>query len=472
MKSPFPKSQLALTLGALATVACGSALAEQNTTQAPNVLLIYVDDIGYADMGFQNQSQDIVTPHMDKIAKEGAILSAGYVTASVCGPSRVGLLTGRYQQRYGYHDNTAPFVREPGIEQGLDLDAKTIGNYFSDAGYITGFIGKSHDGDDKKFWPHNRGWQEFYGFNNGAADYFVTGFNQQNAEEKAYSSIHRNDELVENFDGYLTDVFGDEAVDFIERHHDKPFFLYVPFNASHGPMQAKQEDLDKFSYIEDELRRKMVAMTYNMDLNIGQMVDKLEEHDLMENTMIIFMSDNGGKPNGNGSFNTPLKGYKNTYWEGGMRVPTTITWRGTIPAEQVIDTPMISLDILPTTLAMAGIEQQPEWQLEGENLLPLLTGEVSQIDDRFLYWKTINKMAIRDNDWKLVIPNTLVKNPKPELYKISEDISESNDLAASHPEQVERLMSAFEQWDSENQEAKWGWNRNIFPHANGWRGRN
>ncbi|MGR5063511.1 sulfatase-like hydrolase/transferase [Photobacterium sp. DNB22_13_2] len=472
MNSALKKHGITLAITAALS---GPALAQEapsTSSQQPNVLFIFVDDIGYADMGFQNQSQDIVTPHMDKIAAEGAILSAGYVTASVCGPSRAGLMTGRYQQRYGYHDNTAPFIKEPGIVQGLDLNAKTIGNYFQDAGYVTGFIGKSHDGDAKEYWPHNRGWQEFYGFNNGAADYFVSGFNSMNAEERAYSSIHRNDELVDDFDGYLTDIFGNEAVEFIDRHHDKPFFLYVPFNASHGPMQAKQEDLERFSHIDDELRRKMVAMTYNMDLNIGKMVNKLEEHDLMDNTMIIFMSDNGGKPKGNGSYNTPLNGEKNTYWEGGIRVPTTITWRGTIPPKQTIDTPMISLDILPTTLAMAGIEQQEQWQLEGENLLPLLKGEVSEIDERFLYWHTISKSAIRDNEWKLVIHNTLVKNPKPELYKISEDISESNDLAGQHPEQVERLLAAFKRWDAENQEAKWGWNRNLFPHTNGWRGRN
>ncbi|MGL6312951.1 sulfatase-like hydrolase/transferase [Vibrio sp. WXL103] len=449
-----------------------AALADEDATQrSPNVLLIFVDDIGYADMGFQGQSQDIVTPYMDQVAKEGAIFSAGYVTAPVCGPSRAGLLTGRYQQRFGYHDNIGPFVAHPDIEQGLPLDAKTLGNYFQDAGYTTGFIGKSHDGEDQKFWPHNRGFDEYYGFNNGAADYFVSGRNIQNAKQHAYSSIFRNDQLQDNFDGYLTDIFGNEAVDFIERHKDSPFFLYVPFNASHGPMQAKQEDLERFSHIDDELRRKMVAMTYNMDINIGKMVDKLEEHDLMEDTMVIFMSDNGGKPKGNGSYNAPLKGEKNTFWEGGIRVPFTITWRGTIEGEQVIDDPIIALDILPTTLAAAGVEVEPEWQLEGVNFLPRLTGEQKQTDDRFLYWKMLNKSAIRDNDWKLVIPNTLVRNPKPELYNISQDISETNDLAEKHPEQVKRLMAEFERWDSENEDPKWGWNRNIFPHANGWRGR-
>ena len=471
MNSVLRKHGVAL---AMAAVASGNAAATpaESPAQQPNVVFMFVDDIGYADMGFQNLSQDIVTPHLDKLAAEGAIFSAGYVTAPVCGPSRAGLMTGRYQQRYGYHDNTGPYVREEGIEQGLDLSAKTMGNYFQDAGYITGFIGKSHDGDDKKYWPHNRGWTEFYGFNNGAADYFVSGFNNQNAEERAYSSIHRNNELVDDFDGYLTDIFASEAVDFIERHKDTPFFLYVPFNASHGPMQAKPEDLEKFAHIDDELRRKMVAMTYNMDLNAGRIIAKLEEHNLMEDTMVIFMSDNGGKPKGNGSYNHPLRAEKGTLWDGGIRVPFTVTWRGTIPANQTIDDPAISLDILPTTLAAAGVEVKDEWQLEGVNLLPRLTGLAGQLEDRFLYWLTPARLAIRDNDWKLVIPNTTVETPKAELYKISEDISESNDLSAKHPEQVKRLTAEFERWNAQNEPARWGWSRQLFPYANGWRGRN
>ncbi|WP_087018304.1 sulfatase-like hydrolase/transferase [Thaumasiovibrio subtropicus] len=465
------KSLLSLAVGSVLCTAPALAETDRSSAEQPNVVFFFVDDIGYADMGFQHQSQDVVTPHMDQLAAEGAVFSAGYVTAAVCGPSRAGLLTGRYQQRFGYHDNIGPFVSAPDIEQGLPLTLSTLGNYFQDAGYVTGFIGKSHDGEDPKFWPHNRGFDEYYGFNNGAADYFVSGRNVQNAKQHAYSSIHRNDELQDNFDGYLTDIFGNEAVEFIERHKENPFFLYVPFNASHGPMQAKAEDLEKFSHITEELRRKFVAMTYNMDLNIGRIVDALEENDLMENTLLIFISDNGGKPKGNGSYNTPLRGDKNSFWEGGIRVPFTVTWRGTIPANQRIDDPVISLDILPTTLAAAGVDIKDDWQLDGVNLLPRLLGETDQLDERFLYWAMNTKVAIRDNDWKMVIPYTLADHPKAELYHISQDISESHDLAEKEPEQLARLMREFKKWEAQNEAPKWGWNRNMFPYANGWRGR-
>ncbi|MGF1748457.1 sulfatase-like hydrolase/transferase [Vibrio cionasavignyae] len=475
MTSKFVKKGMGI---AIASVMAGGMVANTAVAdtpspepQQPNVVLIFVDDIGYADMGFQKIRDDVVTPHMDKIAHDGAIFSAGYVTGSVCGPSRAGLLTGRYQQRFGYHDNIGPRISEKGIEQGLDLSIKTFGNYFQDAGYVTGYIGKSHDGDDKKYWPHNRGFTEFYGFNNGAADYFVSGHNVENSEEKAFSSLHRNDEVVENFDGYLTDIFGDESVSFIERHKDNPFFLYVPFNASHGPMHAKEEDLKKFAHIKDPLRQKSLAMTHNMDINVGKIVDKLEQHDLMDNTMIIFLSDNGGKPKNNGSMNTPLRAIKGTTWEGGIRIPFAISYRGHIPANQVIDEPVISLDILPTTLAIARIEPKKEWQLEGVNLMPRLTGEVDKLEPRFLYWLTAARSAIRDDEWKLVVPNVHVKRPRYELYKISEDISESNDLAKSHPEQVERLKQEFERWDSENETSRWGWNKDRYPYTNGWRGR-
>ncbi|GEA51838.1 N-acetylgalactosamine-6-sulfatase [Vibrio inusitatus NBRC 102082] len=473
MKPTFIKKGIGF---AIASVIAGGSYAETTESpvsknQQPNVVLIFVDDIGYADMGFQNLRDDIVTPNMDKVAKDGVVFSAGYVTGSVCGPSRAGLVTGRYQQRFGYHDNIGPRVRDKNVEQGLDLSVKTFGNYFQDAGYTTGYIGKSHDGDDKKFWPHNRGFDEFYGFNNGAADYFISGRNVENSEESAHSSIHRNDEVIENFDGYLTDIFGDESVDFIDRHKDSPFFLYVPFNASHGPMQAKHSDLQKFAHISDPLRRKSVAMTYNMDVNVGKIVNKLEQHELMENTMIIFMSDNGGKPDNNGSINSPLRSTKGTTWEGGIRVPFAISYRGHVPANQVIDDPVVSLDILPTTLAIAGIEEKEEWELEGVNLMPRMTGKVDKLESRYLYWLTAARSAIRDENWKLVVPNIHVQNPRYELYKISEDISESNDLSSQYPEQVERLKTEFERWNEYNEDSRWGWNKDRYPYTNGWRGR-
>ena len=437
--------------------------------RAPNVVLLFADDLGYADTGFQNSSKDVVTPNLDELAKDGAILTTGYVTAPVCGPSRAGMLSGRYQERFGYHGNTAPYVLEEGIVQGMPLDIPTIGNRFQDIGYTTGMVGKYHDGDPKEYWPHNRGFDEFFGFNNGAANYFVGPKNVENAEDKPNSSMWRNDKLVAPFDDYLTDRFGNEAVDFIEKHKDEPFFLYVPFNAIHGPLQALEKDIERFSHIKDKKRRISVAMNYNMDKNIGNIVDKLKEHKLMEDTIIIFLSDNGGKPKGNASYNHPLRGQKNTLWEGGIRVPFTVTWKGKIPAGQKIDDPVISLDILPTALKAAGADISG-WDLNGVDIMPRLTGKEDKLDNRFLYWDREIKAAIRDDEWKLVMPKITPRNTEIQLFKISEDISESNNLVDEHPEQVERLMKEFKQWQSQNEPPKWGWNKKKFPHKTAFRG--
>ncbi|MET4707552.1 sulfatase-like hydrolase/transferase [Endozoicomonas lisbonensis] len=441
-------------------------------SRQPNVLLIFADDLGYADAGFQNQSKDVETPNLDRLAADGAILTAGYVTAPVSGPSRAGLMTGRYQQRFGYHDNIGPFVLEEDIVQGLPLDLKTMADYFKEAGYRTGMVGKWHDGDPKEYWPHNRGFEDFFGFNNGAANYWVGPRNLKKYKNKPYAAIYRNDELVPEFDEYLTDRFGTEAVNYIEKRKDDPFFLFVPFNAIHGPLQAKKEDLERFEHIEDVKRRTSVAMSYNMDQNIGRILDKLEEHDLMEDTIIFFLSDNGGKIEGNYSYNFPLRSEKGTLWDGGVRIPFSVTWRGTIPAGQTLDEPVISLDILTTSLAGAKIKQQEEWQLEGVNLLPYLKGEKTQLEDRFLFWENSRSSAIRDRDWKLIVPNKHHKNANPQLFNISEDIGEQNNLFRKHPGEVKRLQQAFDKWNADNEPSKWGWGRDLFPFTNGYRGRN
>ncbi|MGF1735990.1 sulfatase [Photobacterium satsumensis] len=440
----------------------------------PNVLLIFADDLGYADTGFQNRSKDVKTPNLDRLAEDGVIFDAGYVTAPVCGPSRAGMLTGRYQQRFGAHDNVGPYILEEGIEQGVPVNIPTIGHYFQDAGYKTAIIGKWHDGDAKQFWPQNRGFDEFVGFNNGAADYFVGARNEENSKNAPFSSIYRNDQLIAPFDQYLTDKFGDEAVSFIERNQDQPFFLYVPFNAIHGPQQALEDDLQRFSYIENPKRRLAVAMNYNMDHNVGRIIAKLEEHQLMEDTLIIFLSDNGGKflgKHGNESYNLPLRSEKGQVWDGGIRIPFTITWKGTIPAGRTISDPIISLDILPTALAAIGVKAPQEMQLDGTDLLPLLKGEKEHLDNRFLYWHMPNQAAIRDNNWKLIMPNLSDENASYELYRISDDISESNNVADTHPEQVTRLISEFASWSNDNMPQLWGWDKNRLKYTNGWRGR-
>ena len=433
--------------------------------------MIFADDLGYADTGFQKQSKDVETPNLDRLAADGAIMTTGYVTAGVCGPSRAGMMTGRYQQRFGYHDNVAPYVRDENVVQGLPLELSTMGDYLKAAGYRTGLVGKWHDGDQKEFWPHNRGFEEFFGFNNGAANYFVGPNNKKERNKKPWSSMYRNDEVVENFDDYLTDRFGQEAVDYIERHKDEPFFLYVSFNAVHGPLQAKPEDLERFSHIKDEKRRIAVAMNYNMDQNIGRILDKVEKLGLSENTLIYFLSDNGGKPKGNASYNTPLRGEKGTYYEGGIRIPYTVTWKGKIPAGQTLTQPVSSLDILTTSLAAAGVEPKKEWQLEGVDLLPYLKGEQKQLEERFLFWDNHMRYAIRDGEWKLVLDNKLNKASRPQLFHISDDMSEKQDVSGKYPEQAARLQKAYDQWNADNDTPKWGWSKKMFPVSNGYRGR-
>ena len=466
---------VAVTVGGMQpALAKSEQPASTDAPRKPNVVLIFADDLGYSDTGFQNISKDVRTPNLDRLAEDGTIFTAGYVTAPVCGPSRAGMLTGRYQQRFGAHDNVGPYTREEGVEQGVPVDIPTIGHRFQDAGYTTGMVGKWHDGDPKKFWPHNRGFDEFFGFNNGAADYFVGARNLVNAKRTPFSSVYRNDELVEPFSEYMTDRFGTEAVNFIEKHKDDPFFLYVPFNAIHGPLQALDEDLKRFDHIQNEKRRLAVAMNYNMDHNIGRIIAKLEEHKLMEDTMIVFLSDNGGKfmgKHGNESYNYPLRGEKVTVWDGGIRIPFTMTWKGKIPAGQVINDPIISLDILPTVMSAIDENVEASWNLDGVDLMPRLTGKAESLGDRYLFWHMPTQAAVRDKDWKLVIPNFAQKNQEYKLFKISEDIGESKNLASKYPEQVERLKNAFDEWSAQNEEPKWGWNRNLFPYSNGWRDR-
>lgn len=445
--------------------------ASVKVAEQPNILLLFADDLGYADAGFQNQSQDVVTPNMDRLAANGAIMTTGYVTAGVCGPSRAGMMTGRYQQRFGYHDNVAPFVRDENVVQGLPTELKTMANYLKSAGYHTGLVGKWHDGDEEQFWPYNRGFDEFFGFNNGAANYFIGPKNMQEAKNRPWGAMYRNDQPVEDFDDYLTDRFGQEAVDYLERHKDEPFFLYVAFNAIHGPLQAKPEDLERFKHIEDENRRISVAMNYNMDQNIGMILDKLDDLGLRENTLIYFLSDNGGKPKGNASYNTPLRGVKGTYYEGGIRIPYTVSWQGKIPAGQTLTEPVSSLDILPTSLAAAGVIPKEEWQFEGVNLLPYLMGEEKEVEERFLYWDNHMRYAVRDGEWKLVLDNKNVKNAEPELFRIADDMSETKDLASEYPEQVARLKKAYDEWNADNDTPKWGWSKKLYPYSNGYRGR-
>jgi arylsulfatase A-like enzyme len=414
----------------------------------PNILILLADDLGYADIGVHG-SKEIPTPHIDSLARNGVRCTSGYVSCPYCSPTRAALLTGRYQQRFG-HEFNPQLLKQGGAGQGLHVNEVTIAQRLRDAGYATGLVGKWHQGEEEKFHPLNRGFQEFFGFLAGAHNYLQT-------DDAAWGPIYRGRQRIE-FDGHLTDVLARDAVGFIDRHQKEPFFLYLAFNAVHTPLQAPESILKKFAAIEDPTRRTYDAMTAGLDEAIGTVLAKLRTAGLEENTLVFFLSDNGGaigKFAANGARNTPLRGSKGDTWEGGIRVPFLLQWKGKLPAGKVYDPPVIQLDISATALALAGVTVKPESKLDGVNLLPFLDGKNTAAPHDALYWRFGEQMAIRMGDWKLVKPDLAVDKQfgniakEPLLFNLTDDVSEKNDQAAARPEKVKELAAVWQKWNAE-----------------------
>lgn len=415
----------------------------------PNIVVILADDLGYADLGFQG-GRDIPTPNLDALAASGTRFTNAYVSGPYCSPTRAGLLTGRYQQRFGHEFN-------PGggrdADVGLPVSETTLADRLRAAGYVTGLVGKWHLGSAPQFVPTKRGFDEFFGFLDGAHTYFPGG-----------APIYRGDQPIKE-SAYLTDAFGREAVSFIDRHAGKPFFLYLAFNAVHTPMEATRDRLTKFDSIADQRRRTNAAMTFAMDEAIGQVLNKLRDAGLEENTLVFFFSDNGGPTmpgtTTNGSSNAPLRGSKRTTLEGGIRVPFVIRWPGHVPAGEVRDEKIIQLDIAPTALAAAGKPDESA-KFDGVNLLPLLLGESDENPHETLYWRFGDQMALRHGDWKLVRYDLAADTAgargvtEVRLYNLAEDIGEGHDLAADNPAKVKELTELWDAWDSQLVEPLWG----------------
>jgi arylsulfatase A-like enzyme len=435
---------LALLAAALAPA---GALADGPPAR-PNVVILLADDLGYADVGFQG-CKDVPTPHIDSLARSGVRCTSGYVSGPYCSPTRAGLLTGRYQQRFGHEFNPGA-----GPDAGLPLGETTIADRLRAAGYVTGLVGKWHLGSAAEFHPQKRGFDEFFGFLGGAHPYLPG----------RGAPIYRGAEVVEERE-YLTDAFAREAVAFIDRHKAKPFFLYLAFNAVHTPMQATGPRLKRFEAIAERPRRTYAAMTAAMDEAVGRVLDKLRSAGLEEDTLIFFFSDNGGPTMRgttiNGSRNTPLRGSKRTTLEGGIRVPFVVRWKGKLPAGKVYDRPVIQLDVLPTALAAAGAAVRPEWKLDGVDLLPYLDGRNGSPPHEALYWRLGRQTAIRRGDWKLVRYDSTVDG-KPggvtpaRLYDLARDVGEAHDLAAKEPERAKELEAAWQKWSEQLARPRWG----------------
>lgn len=432
------------------------AASAADAAKKPNVLLIVADDLGYGELGIQGNPQ-IPTPHIDSLAKNGARFTSGYVSGPYCSPTRAGLLTGRYQQRFGHEFNPGP-AQAAGTEVGLSLEEKTLGDRFKAAGYHTGWFGKSHLGYKPEFHPQKRGFDEFYGFLGGAHDYLDPAADTQNP-------ILRGTEPVTTSE-YTTEAFAREAVNFIEKNKSTPWLVYLPFNAVHGPLQAPEKYLSRFPDIQDPKRKAFSGLLSALDDAVGSVLGKLKELGIEENTLVFFISDNGGPTRQTTSGNGPLRGYKAQTWEGGIRVPWIVQWKGKIPAGQTLEQPVIQLDILPTALTAVGAEPSADWKLDGVNLLPLLTGASKEAPHQALFWRFGQQIAIRKGDWKLVKGSEegvalnaqqggKASTEGAQLYNLAKDIGEGTNLAAQEPEKVKELAAEWDKWNAELVEPKW-----------------
>ena len=434
----WPRKSIPGALGLWIVVCLTVAAAEKR----PNIIVIVSDDQGYNDLGVYG-CKDIPTPHIDSLANSGVRFTSGYVSGPYCSPTRAGLITGRYQQRFGHEFNPGP-AQAASDDMGLPVSEITLADRLKQAGYHTGMVGKWHLGYSEQFHPLKRGFQEFYGFLGGAHSYVNARADSRNAILRGYEPVDEKE--------YLTDAFGREAMAYLERHKNDPFFLYLTFNAVHGPLEASQKYLDRFASIEDPKRRAYAAMTSALDDAVGGVMAKLRELKLEENTLVFYVADNGGPPV-NASNNHPLRGHKAQTLEGGIRVPFFVSWKGRLPAGKTYDQPVIQLDIASTALAAAGVEPSADSRLDGVNLLPYLSGNSTQPPPhQALYWRFGPQTAIRMGNWKLV---RHLETKEAELYNLAEDIGETTNLAQSQPQKAKELQAAYDAWNAQLAEPRW-----------------
>ena len=419
-------------------------------TPKPNIIVIVTDDAGYADFGCYG-NEIVKTPNIDRLSANGIRFTNGYVSASVCGPSRAGLMTGRYQQRFGYEVNNVPKAMDKSVglqgeEMGLPLTQMTMADYMKMAGYKSIAVGKWHLGIADRYHPLQRGFDEFYGFLGGSRHYF-----EDVRDYARKDNAVRHNYIKQSDFGYTTDGFTNAAIDFIDRYKKENFFVYLAFNAIHTPLQAKEQDMEDYADMKDKRKQTFAGMIKSLDENIGKLMTYLDKEKLRENTLIFFINDNGGPSYVTPADNGALSGCKGTNYEGGIRVPFMISWPGVLPENSTYDSPVISFDILATMLGVTGVNQRESTPLDGVNLVPYLSGKINERPHKTLFWRENITAAVRDGDWKLIrFPD------KPaQLYNLADDISEMNDLAAQKPEKVNMLYKKLWSWEQQLTRPLW-----------------
>jgi len=417
----------------------------------PNIIIILADDLGWADVGYHGGK--IATPNIDRLARQGVCLENFHV-CPLCSPTRAGLMTGRWPIRYGIGES----VITPWRKYGLPTTERTLADLVATAGYERrGVIGKWHLGHyKKKYLPLNRGFTHFYGHYNGMFDYFTH-------KREGELDWHRNFETCRD-EGYATDLIGHEAARFInESPIDKPFFLYVPFDAPHLPMQAKEQDIAKYSNIDNEKKRIYAAMVDSMDQAIGKILGAIDTKGIANNTFVLFFSDNGAISYGD---NGPWRSGKGSVYEGGLRVPAIVRWPGRIRGGRTVDAMMGYIDVYPTVKSIAGITDPDPNPLDGRDMLEVFRGKAKAPKRNWFSYIAQGRpdsTAVCDGTWKLVVvggsvldvtldsgtlPGDSKTKPSVELFRLDRDPGEKTNLITKHPGIAAQLLKRLKEFRS------------------------